>query len=163
MKLRSKFERRLADQLEANNIPFEYEKDSYNYYLKVRAECHDCSSKEVYAEHWYTPDFFIYKDGRWIILEAKGKFDAKQRAKMISMKEMHPELDLRMVFMRDNKIHPKSKTRYSDWAKANNYDHCVEGKQVLPDEWIEEFKRNDDVDLRTVNQLDGTESDPSED
>ena len=104
MTFRSGFEKRIAKQLEDNGIPFEYEREPFNYYNKLRGECHECGGKEVYSNHWYTPDFFLNYDvggqGFETILEVKGKFSAKDRKKMVAMKELHPELDLRMVFMR---------------------------------------------------------------
>jgi hypothetical protein len=51
----------------------------------------------------YIPDFTITKkDGSVIYVEAKGlgrAFDAAARVKMISVKKMHPEKDIRIVFM----------------------------------------------------------------
>ena len=138
MKLRSKFERRIAGHLTAESIKWKYEVTSYSYNLKVlHSYCADCGSKEVYNEKWYTPDFFIGD----VIIEAKGKFTAVERKKMLAMKLEHPTLDLRLLFMRDNKLHPRSTTRYTDWAKANGYK-CAVGE--IPQEWIEEFKKNEE-------------------
>jgi hypothetical protein len=132
---RSRFEERVVKQMDENKLKFTYEKESINYYLQIpRAYCEDCDSKMVVTERWYTPDFFM--EGG-VILEAKGKFGAPERKKMLAVKEAHPELDIRMVFMRDNKIHRRSTTRYTEWAEKHGYPSCV---GALPKEWIKEFK-----------------------
>ena len=112
---RSKFEQQIATWLQKQRINFEYESHSYMYMLKIyRAECMDCNGSDVWKKHWYTPDFFL-ENG--VVVEAKGKFTAKDRKIIAAMKEQHPELDLRVLFTRNNKISPKSKTRYLDWCE----------------------------------------------
>ena len=133
---RSGFELAVEAGLKAQGISYTYETYSYNYFKKVtRGQCHDCGSKELYKEAWYTPDFFI-KGG--IILETKGKFTAADRAKMLAVRELHPSLDLRLVFMRDNKISRVSNTRYSTWAEANGFLYSI--GTDLPLTWIKEME-----------------------
>lgn len=38
---------------------------------------------------------------------------------MLLVLEQHPELDIRMLFQKDNLINKGSSTRYSDWAVAH--------------------------------------------
>jgi hypothetical protein len=123
-------------ELKRHKIEYTYETTSLNYYKKVgRAVCHECGSKETFKEAWYTPDFFI---STGVILETKGKFTPADRAKMIAVRDLHPTLDIRMVFMRDNKISRVSETRYSTWAEANGFLYSI-GTE-LPAAWIKEFK-----------------------
>ena len=61
------------------------------------------------------PDFFLPNG---VIIEAKGFFKPSDRRKMLAVKEAHPELDIRFVFMRDNTLSKSSKTTYSMWAEA---------------------------------------------
>lgn len=133
--LRSKFERRIAEQLEEKGVDYEYEKYSYEYDAPIaqrRARCLVCGSTELVREAWYTPDFFL-PSGR--IIEAKGRFTAADRRKIIAVREFHDELadNLVMLFMRDNKIHKKSDTTYSMWCEANDVPYAI---GEVPDEWL---------------------------
>ena len=103
-----------------------YESDKFNWYEKIpRAVCHCCDSTEVYAERWYTPDFFLPNG---IILEAKGIFTAKDRKIALGMRETHPDLDIRYVLYFDNKLTRASKTRYSDWLEKNGFKYTLRSK-----------------------------------
>ncbi len=130
---RSKFEDTLAEYLDEANIKFTYETWSYEYDEPLRknlARCGECNSTNLLRTGWYTPDFFL-ENG--CIIETKGRFTAADRRKMLAIKEGHPELDIKMLFMRDNKIHKNSTTYYSDWCMDNDYDFSIgEVKQ----EWL---------------------------
>lgn len=79
----------------------------------------------------YTPDF-VLPNG--IILEVKGYLDTNDRMKHKWIKEQHPELDIRFVFMNPNtRITKKSKTRYKDWADKLGYPWCC-GPEI-PHTW----------------------------
>jgi hypothetical protein len=133
-KLRSGLERRIAATLKKAKVKYKYETTSYHYSIKIRAECRECGSKECYTNQWYTPDFFLPNA---MIIEAKGNFTGKDRKKMVAMKEQHPHLDLRIVFMRDNKLSKLSTTRYSEWAENLGYKFAIGN---IPDTWIKETK-----------------------
>lgn len=90
---RSGFESKLAHQLKRSGVDFEYETLSIEYQRLST----------------YTPDF-ILPNG--IIIEAKGVWTVEDRAKHLLVREQHPHLDIRMVFMRaSNKISKKSRLR----------------------------------------------------
>ena len=78
-------------------------------------------------ESTYTPDF---AKGT-VIIEAKGKFTGADRRKMVAVKKAHPKADIRLVFMRDNKLNKKSKTTYTMWAKAKGFPCSVFPKLPL--------------------------------
>ena len=86
----------------------------------------------------YVPDFIITKkDGSVIYIEAKGlgrSFDYDARIKMEAVKEQHPELDIRIVFMRDGVLRRGSQFRASDWATKHGYVFAVGS---IPDEWLD--------------------------
>lgn len=88
----------------------------------------------------YIPDFtLINKDRAKIIyIEAKGNFPSTDRAKMVAVKEAHPDLDIRFVFQRDNPIRKGSKTTYSVWAAKHGFKSHI--GEELPKEWLEELK-----------------------
>lgn len=133
--MRSKFERRLAKKLDEKGVNYEYEKWSYEYDEPVkqrRARCLDCGGTNLVRSAWYTPDFFISSG---FIVEAKGRFTAADRRKMLAVREFHPELadKLVMVFMRDNKIHKNSDTTYSMWCEAQGIDYAID---EFKEEWL---------------------------
>lgn len=113
--MKSGFERTLATQLKKANVRFEYEPIKLPYVI----------------DHNYIPDFRL---SNGVIIEAKGKLDAQTRAKMLAVKRAHPELDIRMVFMRgSNKLSRRSNTTYMQWAKKHGFP-AADG--VIPEEWL---------------------------
>lgn len=118
--LKSKFEKKLYSQLRRAKCSFAYEGASFPYTLVRR----------------YYPDFTLTtKSGKVIHIEAKGHFDREARTKMRAVKLLHPELDIRFVFMADNKLDRKSKMRYSDWADKHGFKWTI-GK--IPKSWWNE-------------------------
>lgn len=94
----SGLEIRLATQLKTEGTNFLYEPIRLEYTQPARVA-------------GYTPDF-ILPNG--IIIEAKGKFQAKDRQKHVLIKEQLPGLDIRFVFSRAAAtISKKSKTTYA--------------------------------------------------
>lgn len=85
-------------------------------------------------EHTYTPDFPIrLKNGNTFFIEAKGYWDAADRAKLRHVKAQNPEVDIRMVFQADNKLHKASPVRYSDFCIKHNIPFAI---KVIPKEWF---------------------------
>lgn len=71
----------------------------------------------------YTPDWecvLVHQGPVSFYLEAKGKFDYEERRKALAVISNNPGIDLRFVFMRDNKLNKRSQTRYTDWCKQHN-------------------------------------------
>lgn len=84
----------------------------------------------------YIPDFIVTtKSGAKLYLEVKGYFRPADRKKMLAVREQHPDKDFRFVFKYNNKISPKSKTRYADWCEKNGFQYTLKG--VIPEEWFE--------------------------
>jgi len=131
--MRSKFEARIAQELKDAGVKFKYELYSYEYdepLRKNRARCAACDSTSLLRTGWYTPDFFL-ENG--VIIETKGRFTAADRRKMDAVKVHHPDLDIKMLFMRNNKIHKRSETYYSDWCVAHGYDWAIKHPK---EEWL---------------------------
>lgn len=114
---RSQFERRIAEQLQKANVNFKYESESIRYLMPE-------------SKHIYKPDF-ILPNG--IMIEAKGRFDSDARKKMALVKEQNPDLDIRIVFQRDQPIRKGSPTLYSMWADKLGYKYAVKD---IPKEWV---------------------------
>jgi len=121
---RSGYERKLWKFLQSNDVDLSYESVSIPYKVPVK-------------NRRYTPDFILFNG---IYVEAKGKLDAKAREKMQLVVEQHPDLDIRILLMRDNKISKQSKTRYSDWCRKVGIKYHVSEHGEIPPEWMEERK-----------------------
>lgn len=75
-------------------------------------------------------------------IEAKGRFFSKDRTKMKYIKEQHPDLDIRFIFLDgNNKLSKTSKTTYMEWAERYGFPahNCKRKEPSLPDEWIKEL------------------------
>jgi hypothetical protein len=113
---RSNFELSLARSLADRGVDYEYESMKVTYLPKPRT---------------YTPDFYIPSSD--VYVEAKGHLDKGDRMKMLLVKEQHPDLDVRFVFLRaNNKIYKGSKTTYAQWATKHGFE-WAEGS--IPEEW----------------------------
>lgn len=114
--MRSGFERTLAAQMKRLRVRFDYEPIKLPFSI----------------ERTYCPDFYI--PSKDIYIEAKGKLDADTKSKMIAVKKRHPELDIRIVFMRgSNKLSKSSKKTYMDWAALHGFP-AADGE--IPEEWL---------------------------
>lgn len=123
--MRSGFEKKVKHSLETHKVKFKYEGEHLAYVIPA-------------SKHRYTPDFTL--DHSDIIIEAKGKFDAASRKKMALVIEQNPDRDIRMLFMRNNKITKTSKTKYSDWCEKRGVRWAVSSTGQVPEEWIAESK-----------------------
>jgi hypothetical protein len=120
--LRSGFEKRVAIHLDECKVTYEYENERIAYTVPE-------------SKHVYIPDFTL---ANGIRVEVKGNFDAKSRQKMAFVTEQNPDLDIRMLFMSDNKISKSSKTRYSDWCEKRGLEYHVSPSGTIPTEWLVE-------------------------
>ena len=130
--MRSKFEKRVAKELDDAGVDYGYEEYSYEYeepLRKNRAKCGECGSTTLVRTGWYTPDFFL---ANGTIIECKGRWTAADRRKMLAIEEAHG-LGIKMLFMRDNRIHKNSSTFYSDWCMENNMDFAIGSPD---EEWL---------------------------
>lgn len=115
---RSGLEQDNAAWLKKNKVGFTYET------MKI---------KWVSAPHTYTPDF-VLENG--IIVEAKGRFLASDRAKHLAVKKQHPDLDIRFVFSNSNtKLSKGSKTTYGSWCEKHGFQYADE---KIPVDWMKE-------------------------
>jgi hypothetical protein len=83
----------------------------------------------------YKPDIIVtFKDGRKLFIECKGWFRPEDRTKMAAVKLANPELDIRFVFPRNNRLNKNTETLYSDWCEKHNYPYHI-GVEV-PKAWL---------------------------
>ena len=128
-KYRNKFEQDTGKFLEAQQVGFDYEAVKVKYTVPGT----------------YLIDFSLNKkDGGMMHIETKGNgrsFDQHTRRKMIAVKTLYPELDLRILFYSNGKIGPKRKNgsfmRQSDWAKKHGFKYAI---KAMPLEWFDELE-----------------------
>ena len=120
---RSGLEQAVAEQLQKEQLDFEYEpKEGRIPYTKPA------------SNHKYTPDF-VFKN---FIVETKGRFITADRKKHKLIKEQHPDIDIRFVFSNSKtRISKTSKTTYGKWCELNGFKYA---DKVVPDEWLKEIK-----------------------
>lgn len=113
---RSGFEQRVAEGIERDGGSVCYEPDSFSY--------------EINEFRKYTPDF---KLSDRVYVECKGRLTAADRKKLRLVKEQLPDIEIRLVFQYDNKLSPRSKTRYSTWAEKYGFKWAL---KEVPAEWL---------------------------
>ena len=74
-----------------------------------------------------------------MVIEFKGRFQGADRKKLLLVKQQWPDLDLRIVFQKNNPINKGSETKCSDWCNRYGFKWYV--GISLPQEWIDELKR----------------------
>jgi hypothetical protein len=109
-KLKNKFEKKIYKQLKKSGLPFGYETNSYSYILVRR----------------YIPDFVISTPVGKLFVECKGYLRPEDRSKLVAVKKIHPEIDLRIVFYSKNK-------KYIRWAEKNGFKYAI---GEIPEEWL---------------------------
>ena len=114
---RSQFEANFARNLRERKIASLYEQDKIQYIPKPRT---------------YTPDFYI-EEGDFYV-ETKGRFFATDRTKHLLIKEQHPDIDIRFVFLNaKNKLDKRSRTTYAQWCEKNGF---LYSEKRMPEEWM---------------------------
>lgn len=84
----------------------------------------------------YVPDYTcVLPNGRVFYIEAKGYLRPEDRTKMIAVKQDNPNIDLRLLFSKDNKLNGKSNTRYSEWATKHGFPYAI---GFVPREWFKQ-------------------------
>ena len=117
---RSGLEEDISNQLTEAGIPVLYEQEKIAYITPAKP-------------HKYTPDF---KLPNGIYVETKGRFLQGDREKHRTVKEQHPELDIRFVFTNSKqKISKTSKTSYADWCVKYGFQYA---DKRIPEAWLKE-------------------------
>ncbi len=116
---RSGFEADVMADLKRRKVRFDYEKLKLKYVV----------------ERTYLVDLQL---DNGIIIEIKGWFKPADRSKMLKVKAQHPDLDIRMLFMRDNTLNKTSKTTYTQWCYKHGFP-CAVGR--IPNDWLKRKPR----------------------
>lgn len=119
-KLKSGFERKIYGQLRRAGVLFQYESTSFPYILARR----------------YIPDFTITtRSGKIIYVEVKGYLRPEDRSKLIAVRVANPLLDLRIVFLRNNKLNKNARMTYGEWANKHGFKWAL---VKVPKSWLSE-------------------------
>jgi predicted nuclease of restriction endonuclease-like RecB superfamily len=117
----NKFETKILQELKEAGHEFAHEVTKIKYTKPERVRT-------------YTPDFqYVGPDGKAIFIETKGYFRPEHRTKMIHVKKCNPDLDIRIVFMRNQLINAKSGFDYIKWCERNDFPYAFE---TIPKEWL---------------------------
>lgn len=117
VKFRSSFESYVAEDIEKHGRPVQYETERLVYT----------------SQHVYKPDFKLGE----IYIEAKGRFEPKDRTKMLAVMAFNPNKDIRFLFQNPNlKLRKGSKTTYAQWAEKHGFK-WAQGPRI-PESWYEE-------------------------
>tara|TARA_R110002153_G_scaffold164571_2_gene317088 strand:- start:182 stop:592 length:411 start_codon:yes stop_codon:yes gene_type:complete len=120
---RSGFENTLGNQLKESKTKFTYETTVIPY---IKPE----------TNHTYTVDFTLPNG---ILIEAKGRWVTEDRKKHMFIRDQHPELDIRFVFMNSRgKIRKGSKTTYADFCDKHG---ILWADKIIPTEWLKSKKK----------------------
>jgi predicted nuclease of restriction endonuclease-like RecB superfamily len=109
-KTRNKFETKIERQLKRAKVSFKYESEKISYLI---------------AGH-YIPDFIVTTPTGKLYIETKGHFRPEAKRKMVAVKKLHPELDIRIVFY-------SHKDKDIKWAERNGFRWSID---IIPKEWL---------------------------
>ena len=135
---RSGYESQIAQDLEARDVSFSFEEETFDYISTVRGGvCSACGSTKTGKKRKYTPDFIIPVTSRRLshrplVVEAKGRFPSTDRSKMRDVRKAHPEMDVRILFQKRSK---KQAAIVATWCDKNNFDYAF--GTSIPQEWLD--------------------------
>jgi hypothetical protein len=118
--------------MDRRGVVYAYEAHTFALLMDIQRHfCASCGSQAISKRTKYTPDF-MFPNGT--VVEAKGKFTAKDRKIAKAWVEQYAKIPYRMLFQRDNKLSPRSATRYSGWCRDNGIEYAI--GTVVPEEWL---------------------------
>lgn len=107
-------------------------------YEQLKDKCdvsYEATRLPYVTHHSYIPDFKVdTSSGHSFYVEVKGYFRTADQVKMRAVKLANPEVDIRIVFQKNNKINKHSKMYYSDWAEKYGFPFAI---GTIPEEWLE--------------------------
>ena len=125
---RSGLEEQVGLELEEMGVPFGFEYQRIEYRINRVAK--------------YTPDFSLPNG---VLIETKGRFVTADRQKHLLIKEQHPDIDIRFLFVNPNaRISKTSKTTYAMWCQKHGFKYAKavtkaqrrKGATSIPEDWL---------------------------
>lgn len=128
------------------NFKSQFEKDFSQGLLRLKRDGVLSDWKYEHArityklEHTYVTDFrLVGKHGRVMFIETKGYFKSKDRTKHKKIKEQHPDIDIRFIFMNSQtRLNKNSNTTYGSWCTKQGFKYA---DRNIPDEWLVELNK----------------------
>lgn len=125
-RLRSGYEGKVCLALDRAGVEYTYESEKIPYVVPE-------------TKKNYIPDFrIVTQSGRVLFIEAKGRFLPQDRKKTLLVRAQNPDIDHRMLFMRNNTLTKQSKTTYGAWCEKNNVPYAISPTGVPPESWYKE-------------------------
>lgn len=109
-KTKNRFEDRIFKTLTKSKVPFKYESEKIPY---------------IFSGH-YLPDFVVQTPHGKIYIETKGYFRPEAKRKLVAVKKLNPNLDIRIIFY-------AKKEKDIRWAERHGFIYSIE---TLPKEWL---------------------------
>lgn len=125
-RMRSGYEGKVSAALDRAGVEYTYESEKVRYEVPV-------------TPRQYIPDFSVVThSGKTIRIEAKGRWLSQDRAKLKLVVQQNPDINLRLLFQRDNPIRKGSKTTYTMAATKLGIVCAVSAQGIPPQEWLNE-------------------------
>lgn len=125
-KLRSGYEGKVSLALDRAGVEYTYESEKVPYVVPA-------------TKKNYIPDFrIVTASGRVLFIEAKGRFLPQDRKKTLLVRAQNPQMDHRILFMRNNTLSKQSKTTYGDWCEKHGVPYAISSTGVPPESWYKE-------------------------
>jgi hypothetical protein len=120
-KRRSKLEERFEQIIKPSGVLYGYEITKIPYTIP--------ESSHQYIADWTFPNK--------LYIETKGYLsDYTERRKYVMLKEQHPELDLRFVFVNPKKLCGGTKMTHGEWADKYGFQWCSITDRDIILKWI---------------------------
>jgi len=113
--MRSAFEEKVYQCSKKQGFTIEYEPTELKYTLS------------------YIPDFLLPNG---VYVECKGYFAPEDRTKILSVIKSNPNIRLRLLFQKNNKISCNSNMTYGDWCNKHNIIWSIGA--IIPLSWYNE-------------------------
>jgi hypothetical protein len=105
---------------------------------KLKSYSYEDKTFDFVIKHKYTTDFpIVNKSGKEWLLEVKGFLDQKARRKLRAIRECNPDIDLRLLFPKEEPLPEKGLTQTNvQWSIKHNFKYTVGVK--IPEDWLKE-------------------------
>lgn len=132
----SKFEKSFFESI-PDNVDPKYEPEAFKWVKRTTQGIEiDSPILDKIAKRKYTPDGLVTTRTKAFYLEIKGYLDSPAKERLTSFSKMYPDVDLRCVFYRNNKV--GTTMDYIRWAKLRGFKACVaKSWEDIPTEWKE--------------------------
>lgn len=138
---RKKIKRKIGNKLVKSDYEFQIWEQANSLKKKGMIVEYEVDKLKYSLDYNYNPDFTVTReDGTVLYIETKGSGRAwtpEVRRKMLAVKKLYPDLDIRFLFYRDAKFGAVRKDgtyqTQSEWAEKHGFIYAIGD---LPEEWL---------------------------